>query len=127
MTPTLRKLHYRPGMRVAVHGAPAGFEAQVVRAKDVTRAGARATGLELVQAFYTRRAHLVRGLDRLGRTLAPGGILWICYPKAGALATDLDRDLIRETVADAGWKTVAQVAVDDVWSGLRLVRSGSSR
>lgn len=127
MTPTLKKLRYRPGMRVAVHGAPAGFEAQVVRAKDVTRAGARATGLDLVQAFFTRRAHLVRGLDRLGRTLAPSGILWICYPKAGALGTDLHRDLIRETVADAGWDTVAQVAVDDVWSALRLTRHAASR
>lgn len=127
MTPTLHKLRYRPGMRVAVHGAPAGFEAQVARAKDVTRAGARATGLDLVQAFFTRRAHLVRGLDRLGRALAPDGILWICYPKAGALGTDLNRDLIRETVAGAGWATVAQVAVDEVWSGLRLVRRGPPR
>jgi hypothetical protein len=120
MTPTLKKLRYRAGMRVGVVGAPSGFEREVIAAKDVTRAPARAKNLDLVQAFFTRRAQLVRDLPRLTKTLADGGILWVCYPKAGALGTDLHRDIVRELAGDAGWETVAAVAVDDVWSALRL-------
>ncbi len=51
-----------------------------------------------------------------------GGILWVCYPKAKALGTDLSRDVVRETVARVGLETVALVAVDGVWSALRCKR-----
>ena len=120
MTPALKKLRYKPGMRVGVVGAPSGFERQVIAAKEITRAPARAKNLDLVQAFFTRRAHFVRDLPRLTKTLGDGGILWVCYPKAGALGTDWHRDIVRELAAEAGWQTVAAVAVDDVWSALRL-------
>jgi hypothetical protein len=120
MTPALKKLRYKPGMRVGVVGAPSGFERQVIAAKEITRAPARAKNLDLVQAFFTRQAHFVRDLPRLTKTLADGGILWVCYPKAGALGTDLHRDIVRDLAAEAGWETVAAVAVDDVWSALRL-------
>jgi hypothetical protein len=41
-------------------------------------------------------------------------------PKAGKLGTDLNRDRVRERVAEHGLATVRQVALDDVWSALRL-------
>jgi hypothetical protein len=111
-------------MRVGVHDAPAGFEAEVAAAEGIVRArGAREKDLDIVQAFFTRRAHLERDLARLEASLAPRGILWICYPKAKALGTDLNRDVVRETVVRAGLETVANVAIDGVWSALRCKRS----
>ena len=117
MTPTLKKLRYKPGMKVAVTGAPAGFEAELARA-DLTRGR---TGLDLAQAFFTRRSELERALPRLRTSLGPRGILWLCYPKGKALGTDLDRDVVRETAARHRLRTVALVAVDGVWSALRVV------
>jgi len=119
-SPLLKKLRYRPGLRVAVLGAPAGFEAELSGA-ELARASRLVANLELVQAFFTRRAHLGRAVGRLRRALAPGGILWLCYPKARALGTDLDRDVVRAVAAKAGLRSVAIVAVDDVWSALRVV------
>ena len=120
MSPTLKKLRYRSGMRVFVTGAPAGFEAELARAGKIARAGNREKDLDLVQAFFTRRTHLERDLSRLRERLGPRGILWICYPKGGALGTDLNRDLVRESAERAGLRTVGIVAVDAVWSALRL-------
>jgi DNA-binding transcriptional MocR family regulator len=120
ISPTLRKLRYRPGIRVGIHAAPAGFDAQVATASAVMRAHPREKNLDIVQAFFTRRSHLERSLPRLKASLGPRGILWICYPKGQALATDLSREAIRETVAQVGLQTVAIVAVDDVWSALRV-------
>jgi len=117
MTPTLKKLRYKPGMKVAVSGAPTGFEAELAKA-DVTRGRKE---LDLAQAFFTRKAELERALPRLRASLAPGGILWLCYPKGKALGTDLDRDVVRETAARHRLRTVALVAVDGVWSALRVV------
>lgn len=122
MTATLRKLRYKPGMRVAVMGAPAGFEAELAGAKDIDRVRTLSKDLDLVQAFFTRRSHLSRALSRLERSLAPKGILWIGYPKAKALGTDLNRDLVRGMAAKAGLEAVAIVAIDGVWSALRCKR-----
>jgi hypothetical protein len=120
ISPTLKKLRYRPGMRVGLHTAPAGFEAEVISAKDVVRAPARAKDLDIVQAFFTRRTHLERSLARLSASLGEGGILWLCYPKGGSLGTDLNRDVIRAIASKVGLEAVAIVAVDEVWSALRV-------
>src|SRR4029078_7194374 len=91
VTPTLKKLRYKPGMKVAVSGAPAGFEADLAGA-DGTRGR---KDLDLAQAFFTRKSELERALPRLRASLAPGGILWLCYPKGKELGTDLDRRVRR--------------------------------
>ena len=119
MASTLAKLRYRPGMRVAVLGAPAGFEAELAAARGVERVRTLEKDLDLVQAFFTRRTHLDRELTRLRRSLGLRGILWLCYPKGRALDTDLNRDVVRERAARKGLRAVSIVAVDAVWSALR--------
>jgi len=120
MTPLLKKLRYRAGMRVAVIGAPAGFEAEIAREPGITRAGPRAKELDLIQAFFTRSAQFERSVRSLKDALGSGGILWIGYPKAKALGTDLNRDTLRASAARAGLRAVALVSIDPVWSALRL-------
>lgn len=124
MSSTLKKLRYRSGMRVAVIGAPAGFEVELAASKGVERAQRLEQNLDLVQAFFTRRAHLEREAARLEKAIAPKGLLWICYPKAKALGTDLNRDVVRTTVAKWGLEAVAICAVNEVWSALRCKRAG---
>ena len=117
---TLKKLRYKQGFRIWVVGAPAAFEAQLVSgSKDLTRVEKPGKDLDLIQSFFTRRAHLERDLPRLQSAMGPRTMLWICYPKAKALGTDLNRDIIREAVALAGLETVAIAAIDPVWSALR--------
>ena len=117
MNAVLAKLRFQAGMKVAVLGAPAGFEALLAGA-DVTRAPRLRAGLDLVQAFHTRLAHVEREAATLAR--AKPSILWLCYPKARGLGTDLDRDVLRAALARHGLDTVALVAIDEVWSALRL-------
>lgn len=123
ISPTLKKLRYREGAKVCVLGAPASFEAELAQAEELHRVERLGKGLDIVQAFYTRQSQLDRDKARLGAALAEKGILWICYPKAKGLSTDLNRDLIREAMADAGLDTVAIVAIDAVWSALRCKRN----
>jgi hypothetical protein len=47
-------------------------------------------------------------------------LVWIAYPKAGQLATDLNRDRLATSVHDDGVQPVRQIALDDTWSALRL-------
>ena len=42
------------------------------------------------------------------------------HPKAGQLGTDLNRDILARSLTDRGVQPVRQVAIDEVWSALRL-------
>ncbi|MCL1868856.1 MAG: hypothetical protein FWF90_00370 [Promicromonosporaceae bacterium] len=47
-------------------------------------------------------------------------LAWVCYPKAGKLGTDLNRDSLAALMIARGTRPVRQVSVDDVWSALRF-------
>jgi hypothetical protein len=70
-------------------------------------------------AFFTRQANLERDVPKLARALAPGGIMWLAYPKGKQLASDIHRDTLRVAVERMGLDTVALVALDEVWSAVR--------
>jgi len=119
-TALLKKLRYQRGMRIYVTGAPAGFEKELAALpKDVTRLKSLRAGVDLIHGFYTRKNRLLKDAPRLRDALEPGGILWFSYPKGKALGTDLDRDILRESLETLGLEAVAIVAVDAEWSALR--------
>ena len=54
--------------------------------------------------------------------LAPAGMLWVSWPKkASKVATDMSEDAVRAIFLPLGLVDVKVCAVDDVWSGLKLV------
>jgi hypothetical protein len=64
-------------------------------------------------------------LPKASARVAEGGALWVAYPKAGQLGTDLNRDSLARVLQAAGLEPVAQIAVDDVWSALRFKRDAA--
>jgi hypothetical protein len=76
----------------------------------------------VIVAFFVRRAELERRLPSLCGALDPAGGLWIGWPKrASAVATDVTEDVVRELGLAAGLVDNKVCAIDQVWSGLRLV------
>jgi hypothetical protein len=73
-----------------------------------------------VVAFAKDSGELKAQLIVLAEVAGRGGIPWVAYPKAKQLGTDLTRDVIRDLVPTAGLDPVRQIALDDVWSALRL-------
>ncbi len=121
-SPLARKLQIKPGSRVLVLNAPAGFRDRLAPLPD----GAEVTdepgeGYDVVHLFVADSAELDRHAPVALRSAREDGVLWISYPKRGAKAdTDLTRDVGWETVKGAGLRPVSQVAVDDRWSALRF-------
>ena len=75
-----------------------------------------------VHLFVTSRATLAKWLGRLRATLPPDGVVWISWPKrASGVVTDITEDVIREVALPQGFVDVKVCAVDDTWSGLKLV------
>ena len=122
-TPLARKLGFQPGMRVFSAGAPEGFDALLGELPDGVRVLARpGDGLDLVLCFVTERRALERGLQRLQRRLACDGMIWVAWPKrASKVPTDVTEDVVRDVALPRGLVDVKVCAIDEVWSGLKLV------
>lgn len=128
-TPLPQKLGIRPGDRVVALGAPWKYGAVVSPLPDgttiLTRMPARA---RFVHLFVRNAAELGRRLPALDRGLEDDGMIWISWPKkSSGLATDLTEDGIRRAALPLGLVDVKVCAVDEVWSGLKLVRRVSRR
>ena len=76
-----------------------------------------------IHRFASSQAELARAFPRLAGALADDGMLWVSWPKrASGVPTDLTEDRIREIALPYGLVDVKVCAVDEVWSGLKLVR-----
>jgi hypothetical protein len=123
-TPLVRKLGIKPEIRLGLIGAPDGFDAtlgELPPGVDVRRRlGGRP--FDVIVAFFDRREAFERRLPALAGALDPAGGLWIAWPKrASGVSTDVTENVVRELGLAAGLVDNKVCAVDQVWSGLRLV------
>ena len=121
--PLVAKLGIKPDMRIAILGAPRGYDRTLGKLPQIRRSANAAGPLDFVQFFTKEKQELERRFAALADALAPAGMLWISWPKkASGVATDLTEDLIRVIGLAHGLVDVKVAAVDDVWSGLKFVR-----
>lgn len=122
-TPLVRKLGFKPRMRVHYVAAPEGFVALVGELPAGVRVLARASaGLDLVVLFARSRAEFERRLGPLHDKLLQDGMIWVAWPKrASKLATDMTEDVVRDVALPRGLVDVKVCAIDETWSGLKLV------
>ena len=123
-TPLAKKLGIGEGDDVAFPNAPDGFRATLGELPDGVRVKARATGpLDVIVFFVTRRAELERRFERLETAMTPAAGFWVAWPKrASGVETDMTEDVAREIALERGLVDNKVCAIDETWSGLRLVR-----
>ena len=116
-------------MRVAILNAPRGYRATLGKLPaGVTVAASPREPLPFIQFFAVSRSVLESRLPGLLRALEPAGALWVSWPKkASGMPTDLTEDVVRAIALPTGLVDVKVAAVDDVWSGLKLVRRLKNR
>ncbi len=122
-TPLVRKLGIKPGARVALIAAPDSFDETLGELPDGVAVRRRAAGpVDVIVAFALRRAELERRLPALKQALDHAGGLWLAWPKrASGVSTDVTEGLVRELGLATGLVDNKICAIDETWSGLRLV------
>ena len=118
------KLGIRPDERVVALGAPPHYSDLLgpLPAGAVIRSRLGRSE-RFIHRFASRQAELVRAFPRLAGALADDGMLWISWPKrSSGVPTDVTEDRIRDIALPYGLVDVKVCAVDEVWSGLKLVR-----
>lgn len=117
-TAILNKLKIKPGYSLLVLNSPEGY-LKTARQVDIRPAAKKK--YDAVQLFVKNKAELEKHAPKAMASLQDDGLLWICYPKkSAAVKTDLTRDQGWDVVENAGFESVAIVAVDETWSALRF-------
>jgi hypothetical protein len=116
-----QKLFIRENYTVLLLNAPKGYKSALgalPKGAQVVTSSTKAA--DLIQVFARNKAEMDDLLAKAKPCLKEGGLLWATYPKAGQLDTDLKREVVWECGQQIGMDCVSQIAVDDVWSALRL-------
>ena len=122
-TPLAKKLGLKPGMRVWFINMPERVRAEInTDAVGLSEQNSPSAGLDAAHVFVTARTDLERHLTALRNLIQPAGQIWVSWPKkASKVPTDITENLIRDVALPSGLVDVKVCAVDDIWSGLKLV------
>lgn len=122
-TPLAQKLGIKPGMKVAALNTPRAYRKWLAPLPEKISFTDKAdAGAGFVHLFVTERSTLEKELKRLRRLLDNAGVLWISWPKkSSGVATDVTEDVIRDVCLPLGFVDVKVCAVDETWSGLKLM------
>ena len=116
-TPLPQKLGIKPGHRVLLLGAPEAFELEGVKPIRSLRGQA-----DVIVSFHVERADLEKRMPALRRAMLQNAGLWIAWPKkASKVPTDLTENVVRDLALANALVDNKVAAIDQVWSGLRLV------
>jgi Protein of unknown function (DUF3052) len=123
-TPLAGKLGIKAGSRLCVRNAPPNYEELVAPLPDgVKRTTRTDASTDILHLFVTLRVDLSAALSSANGKLADDAAIWVSWPKkASKVPTDITEDTIRAVALPLGLVDIKVCAVDEVWSGLKLVR-----
>jgi hypothetical protein len=122
-TPLAQKLGIKPEAKVTALNAPANYRKLLAPLPASVSFTDKATaGAKFVHLFVTERRVLEKELKRLRGLIYDAGVLWISWPKKSTgLGSDITEDVIREVCLPLGFVDIKVCAVDETWSGLKLM------
>jgi hypothetical protein len=122
-TPLAKKLGIGTGHRVWLAQAPANYKSLVAPLPDGVTFVTKATNTtDVAHVFATKRSVLEKALRSLRKALKPDAAIWVSWPKkTSKMPTDITEDVIRDVALPMGFVDIKVCAVDETWSGLKLV------
>lgn len=121
--PLAAKLGIKEGSRVFLVNAPKEYRKLVAPLPPGARfVAGPASGADMVHVFSRERWRLDGVLRALRPELRQDVAIWVSWPKkASKVPTDITEDTVRQIALPLGLVDTKVCAVDDVWSGLKLV------
>ena len=122
-TPLPKKLGIAPGTTILAVGPPPGYRRLLAPLPEGVRFVSRLSAdTDVIHLFTSRKSELKRLLDTFRGTMRADATVWVSWPKkAAGVTTDVTEDVVREVALPIGLVDVKVCAVDQTWSGLKLV------
>ncbi|MDB5229851.1 MAG: hypothetical protein JWN76_656 [Chitinophagaceae bacterium] len=121
-TPLFKKLGLKPKMNVLFINAPEAYKEYISEIYNDVQISKQKKELDFVHLFTNKISEFERQLKQLKDAIKKDGTIWVSwYKKAAKKPTELTEDIIRDTALAIGLVDVKVCAVDEEWSGLKLV------
>lgn len=122
-TPLVKKLGIKPGHDIYIKNQPHNYLDLIAPILPEVHINNHLTNdLDIIHLFTTSREELETTIEQYMQHLKPNGMIWVSWPKKAAkVPTDVTEDVIRAVILPLGLVDVKVCAVDEVWSGLKLV------
>ncbi len=122
-TPLPQKLGIKPGLMVVTVNPPANYRRLLGQIPDsVTFSERLKSGSSFVHLFTSRRSEMQKKMSILRDKISDNGAIWVSWPKkSSGISTDVTEDVIREIALPLGFVDIKVCAVDETWSGLKLM------
>ncbi len=122
-TPLAKKLGIKPGFRVKTKNTPPNYESLLSPIPDdvVISTSIRAN-VDLWHVFTVSRKELKATLSTAQKQIRQDGMIWVSWPKkSSGVLSEITEDTVREVALPMGLVDIKVCAVDETWSGLKLV------
>lgn len=122
-TPLWKKLGFKESFNIRTIATPANY-AELLKGmpEGVSFDMDNSTERDLIHFFTKDARELSETLPQLRKEIKQNGMIWVSWPKrASKVPTDVNEDLIRDLALKIGLVDVKVCAVDQIWSGLKLV------
>jgi hypothetical protein len=121
-TPLPQKLGIKPGTNIVVVNEPTNYRELIGKLDRVTFSNRIGANSDFVHIFAKRRSELESKLSILRGKISDNGTIWVSWPKKSAnVPTDITEDVVREVALPLGFVDIKVCAVDETWSGLKLM------
>ena len=122
-TPLPQKLGIKPGLTVVTINTPANYRRLLGAIPEgVTFSDYLKPDSSFVHMFINKRSELETRLSVLREKIADTGTVWVSWPKRSAsVPTDVTEDVVRAIALPLGFVDVKVSAIDETWSGLKLM------
>ena len=122
-TPLFKKLGIQPGDRIRTQNAPQNYQELISPVPDQVNVSSRLrTDVDLWHLFETTRSGLESGLEVARERIKTDGMIWVSWPKkSSGVPSEVTEDTIREICLPMGLVDNKVCAIDQIWSGLKLV------
>jgi len=122
-TPLAKKLGIKDGSRIFLLDGPKNYLQLVAPLPMVVQVVTQITGdTDIVHIFSKEKKRLSQALRACLKGMRQDGMIWVSWPKKSSkVPTDITEDTIREVALPLGLVDIKVCAVDDIWSGLKLV------
>jgi len=123
-TPLAKKLGIKAGFHISLIGEPDGYMGLL---KDLPQninwhKNFDSSNLDMIHIFIVNKEFYTDALSHAKKAIKKNGLIWVSWPKKTSdIPTDVSENIIRSIALEMGLVDVKVCAIDDVWSGLKLV------
>jgi hypothetical protein len=120
-TPLAKKLGIKQGFKIALYNQPEYYFKLFTDLPDVKIVSDKST-VDFIHYFVKEEKHLLKDISKLKNQIEQNGMIWISWPKKSSkVETNITEDVIRNLSLKSGLVDIKVCAVDETWSGLKLV------